>query len=191
LAVANDQPRKDNVMIDLTSKALLAASIRVGIFGKRDSIDEALEYASEVIDNLQTYDKAVVYTALHVVLNTLADKIDALPDSSAAALEPPPAEVRIDHADLPATGAETFDSRVIELIENKLVEWQHQRNSPFDEIIKEWFKDNVDVEDIVLAQISELGRSIDKKIERAINDYDYGDVVSEIVRNMSFTVEVE
>ena len=112
-------------------------------------------------------------------------------EPSAAVLEPPPAEVRIDHADLPATGAETFDSRVIELIENKLVEWQHQRNSPFDEIIKEWFKDNVDVENIVLAQISELGRSIDKKIERAINDYDYGDVVSEIVRNMSFSIDVE
>ena len=145
-------------MIDLTSKALLAASIRVGIFGKRDSIDEALEYASEVIDNLQTYDKAVVYTALHVVLNTLADKIDALPDSSAAALEPPPAEVRIDHADLPATGATSLHDQI---------------------------------EDIVLAQISELGRSIDRKIEKAIEDYDHEEMVTNIIRNMNFTIDVE
>ena len=144
-------------MID-TSKTLLAASIRVGIFAKRDSINEALEYASEVIDNLQTYDKAVVYTALHVVLNTLADKIDALPDSSTAALEPPPAEVRIDHADLPATGAPSLHDQI---------------------------------EEIVLAQIAELGRSIDQKIERAIENYDYDDIITNMVRNMSFSIEVD
>ena len=141
-----------------TSKTLLAASIRVGIFAKRDSINEALEYASEVIDNLQTYDKAVVYTALHVVLNTLADKIDALPDSSTAALEPPPAEVRIDHADLPATGATSLHDQI---------------------------------EDIVLAQISELGRMIDRKIEKGIEDYDLEEAVTNIVRNMSFSIEVD
>ena len=144
-------------MID-TSKTLLAASIRVGIFAKRDSINEALEYASEVIDNLQTYDKAVVYTALHVVLNTLADKIDALPDSSTAALEPPPAEVRIDHADLPATGAPSLHDQI---------------------------------EESVLAQIAELGRSIDQKIERAIENYDYDDIITNMVRNMSFSIEVD
>jgi hypothetical protein len=158
LVLTNDQPRKDNVMTDLTSKALLAASIRVGIFGKRDSIDEALEYASEIIDNLQTYDKAVVYTALHVVLNTVADEIDALPDSSAAVLEPPPAEVRIDHADLPATGATSLHDQI---------------------------------EEIVLAQIAELGRSIDQKIERAIENYDYEDIITNMVRNMNFTIDVE
>jgi hypothetical protein len=92
-------------------------------------------------------------------MNTIANKITALPDSSAAAQLPePPAEVRIDHADLPATGATSLHDQI---------------------------------EEIVLAQISELGRSIDKKIERAINDYDYGDVVSEIVRNMSFSIDVE
>ena len=145
-------------MLDLTSKAMLAASIRVGIFAKRDSINEALEYASEVIDNLQTYDKAVVYTALHVVLNTLADKIDALPDSSTAVLEPPPAEVRIDHADLPATGATSLHDQI---------------------------------EEIVLAQIAELGRSIDQKIERAIENYDHEEMVTDIVRNLRFSIDVE
>ena len=141
-----------------TSKALLAASIRVGIFGKRDSIDEALEYASEIINNLQTYDKAVVYTALHVMMNTIADKIDALPDSSAAVLEPPPAEVRIDHADLPATGATSLHDQI---------------------------------EEIVLAQIAELGRSIDQKIERAIENYDHEEMVTDIVRNIRFSIEVD
>ena len=118
-----------------TSKALLAASIRVRVFAKRETIDEALNYAIEVFDRVNSDDKAAVYTALHVVLNTVADKIDALPDSSTAALEPPPAEVRIDHADLPATGATSLHDQI---------------------------------EDIVLAQIAELGRSIDQKIDRAI-----------------------
>jgi hypothetical protein len=145
-------------MLDLTSKAMLAASIRVGIFGKRDSINEALGYASEIIDNLQTYDKAVVYTALHVVMNTIADKIDALPDSSAAVLEPPPAEVRIDHADLPATGATSLHDQI---------------------------------EDIVLAQISKLGASIDQKIERAIENYDHEEMVTNIIRNLRFSCEIE
>jgi hypothetical protein len=150
------QPRKDNVMTN-TSKALLAASITVGIFGKRDSIEEALEYASEIINNLQTYDKAVVYTALHVVMNTIADKITALPDSGNQLPEPPP-EVRIDHADLPATGATSLHDQI---------------------------------EEIVLAQISELGRMIDRKIEKGIEDYDLEEAVTNIVRNMRFNIDVE
>lgn len=161
-------------MTDLTSKALLAASIRVGIFGKRDSIDEALEYASEIIDNLQTYDKAVVYTALHVVLNTVADEIDALPDSSAAALEPPPAEVRIDHADLPATGATSLHDQIEDIvlaqisklgasidqkIERAIEEWNEE--TKFDTIIEEWFEDNVDIEHSVKDIIRNMSISID------------------------------
>jgi hypothetical protein len=173
-------------MLDLTSKAMLVASIRNRLFASRDTVDDALNYAVSAIDRLVTSDdRAAMYTALHVVMNTVADKIDALPDSSAAVLEPPPAEVRIDHADLPATGAGSLHDQI---------------------------------EDIVLAQISELGRSIDKKIDRAIaenlalikeewneetksdtiieewfgNNWDIIDErITEVVRNMSFTVEVD
>ena len=99
-----------------------------------------------------------MYTVLHVVMNNIADKIDALPDSSAAALEPPPAEVRIDHADLPATGATSLHDQI---------------------------------EEIVLAQIAELGRSIDQKIERAIENYDHEEMVTDIVRNIRFSIDVE
>jgi hypothetical protein len=167
------QPRKDNVMTD-TSKALLAASIRVRMFAKRDTIDEALNYAIEVFDRVNGNDRAAVYTVLHVVLNTVADKIDALPDSSAAALEPPPAEVRIDHADLPATGATSLHDQIEEIvlaqisklgasidqkIERAIEEWSE--NAPFDTIIEEWFEDNVDIEHSVKDIISNLSISID------------------------------
>jgi hypothetical protein len=165
LAVANDQPRKDNVMTD-TSKALLAASIRVGIFGNRESIEEALEYASSIIDNLQTYDKAVVYTALHVVLNTVADKIAELPDSGDQLPEPPP-EVRIDHADLPATGNQLLNDKIADIVDQRI---RFQLNAvdhkirAVDDRLENWFGNNLDI--------------IDERI-------------TEVVRNISFTVEVD
>jgi hypothetical protein len=151
------QPRKDNVMTD-TSKTLLVASIRNRLFASRDTVDEALNYAVVSIELLDNIDRASMYTVLHVVMNTIADKIDALPDSSAAALEPPPAEVRIDHANLPATGATSLHDQI---------------------------------EEIVLAQIAELGRSIDQKIERAIENYDHEEMVTDIVRNIRFSIEVD
>jgi len=141
---------------------MLAASIRVGIFGKRDSINEALEYASEIIDNLQTYDKAVVYTALHVMMNTIADEIDALPDSSTAVLEPPPAEVRIDYADLPATGEPLLTDRITDIV---------------DQRIKFHTKD--------------FDRRIEESFNQLIEDYDLEDVVKNIIRNMSFSIDVD
>ena len=144
-------------MLDLTSKAMLAASIRHGLFASRDTVEEALEYANATIERLYNDDKAAMYTALHVVLNTIANKITALPDSGNQLPEPPP-EVRIDHADLPATGATSLHDQI---------------------------------EEIVLAQISELGRMIDRKIEKGIEDYDLEEAVTDIVRNMSFSIDVE
>ena len=144
-------------MLDLTSKAMLAASIRHGMFASRDTVEEALEYANATIERLYNDDKAAMYTALHVVLNTIANKISALPDSGDQLPEPPP-EVRIDHADLPATGATSLHDQI---------------------------------EEIVLAQISELGRMIDRKIEKGIEDYDLEEAVTNIVRNMSFSIDVE
>ena len=149
-----------------TSKYLLATSIRVGIFGNRESIEEALEYASSIIDNLQTYDKAVVYTALHVVLNTVADKIAELPDSGNQLPEPPP-EVRIDHADLPATGNQLLNDKIADIVDQRI---KFQLNAvdhkirAVDDRLENWFGNNLDI--------------IDERI-------------TEVVRNISFTVEVD
>ena len=160
-----------------TSKALLAASIRVRMFAKRSTIDEALNYAIEVFDRVNNDDKAAVYTALHVVLNTVADKIDALPDSGDQLPEPPP-EVRIDHADLPATGATSLhdqiedivlaqisklgasiDHKIERRVADEIREWNE--NSKFDSLIEEWFEDNVDIEHTVREIIRNMSISID------------------------------
>jgi hypothetical protein len=54
----------------LTNKEL-ARRIRCNLFAKRDTLDEALEYAMEV-----NKDNPAAMTALMVVLNTLADNIE-------------------------------------------------------------------------------------------------------------------
>lgn len=159
-------------MLDLTSKAMLAASIRHGMFASRDTVNEALNYAAETIERLYNDDKAAMYTALHVVLNTIANKIMDLPDSSDQ-LPEPPAEVRIDHADLPATGATSLHDQIEDIvlaqisklgasidqkIERAIEEWSE--NAPFDTIIEEWFKDNVDIEHEVKEVINNMSISI-------------------------------
>ena len=165
-------------MLDLTSKAMLAASIRHGLFASRDTVEEALEYASATIERLYNDDKAAMYTALHVVLNTIANKIMDLPDSSDQLPEPPP-EVLVNSdgiqvADLPATGATSLHDQIEDIvlaqisklgasidqkIERAIEEWSE--NAPFDSVIEEWFDDNVDIEHSVKEIISTLSISID------------------------------
>ena len=169
-------------MLDLTSKAMLAASIRHGMFASRDTVEEALEYASATIERLYNDDKAAMYTALHVVLNTIANKITALPDSGNQLPEPPP-EVLVNSdgiqvADLPATGATSLhdqiedivlaqisklgasiDKKIERRVADEIQEWNE--NTKFDTIIEEWFEDNVDIEHTVREIIRNMSISID------------------------------
>ena len=154
-------------MLDLTSKAMLAASIRHGMFASRDTVDEALNYAVETIQRLTVNDdRAAMYTALHVVMNTIADKIMALPDSGDQLPEPPP-EVRIDHADLPDTGNQLLNDKIADivdqLIKSQLNAIDHKIRA-VDDRLENWFGNNLDI--------------IDERI-------------TEVVRNISFTVEVD
>jgi hypothetical protein len=154
-------------MLDLTSKAMLAASIRHGLFASRNTVEEALEYASATIERLVVNDdRAAMYTALHVVLNTIANKIMDLPDSSDQLPEPPP-EVRIDHADLPATGNQPLNDKIADIVDQRI---RFQLNAidhkirAVDDRLENWFGNNLDI--------------IDERI-------------TEVVRNISFTVEVD
>ena len=153
-------------MLDLTSKAMLAASIRHGLFASRDTVEEALEYANATIERLYNDDKAAMYTALHVVLNTIANNITALPDSGNQLPEPPP-EVRIDHADLPATGNQLLNDKIADIVDQRI---RFQLNAvdhkirAVDDRLENWFGNNLDI--------------IDERI-------------TEVVRNISFTVEVD
>jgi hypothetical protein len=153
-------------MLDLTSKAMLAASIRCGIFAKRETIEQALNHATATIEKLDSADRAAVYTAFYVALNTVADKIMELPDSSAADLEPS-TENQIAHADLPATGNQLLNEKIADIVEQivgtqlKAVEYKIRA---VDDRLENWFGNNLDI--------------IDERI-------------TEVVRNMSFSIEVD
>lgn len=143
-------------------KTLLVASIRNRLFASRDTVDQALNYAVATIERLYNDDRAAMYTALHVVMNTIADKISALP----AQLPEPLAEVRIAHADLPDTGAVDLDTRIAEIaderirrlniqrqIERTIEEWSE--DAAFGQIVEEWFNENVDIEDSITQYIDD------------------------------------
>lgn len=64
--------RLDN-MNDLKPEVLnFAQSLEVGLFGTAENMQEAIKYAYMGIESLDQADKIGAYTALHVVLNTVA-----------------------------------------------------------------------------------------------------------------------
>lgn len=61
-----------------TELQALASSITVGLFAKRDTLQEAFDYAHKIAN--ASDNPMAVMTALHVVLNTVADRINELTD---------------------------------------------------------------------------------------------------------------
>ena len=54
----------------------LAQKLRKNMFSKRETIREAYDYAGSLIENMNSSDRIAALTALHVVLNTVADEIE-------------------------------------------------------------------------------------------------------------------
>lgn len=48
------------------------------LFATKDSIEEAVQYAYEVIDSGASGNKAAMYTVVHVLMNTIAEEIKNL-----------------------------------------------------------------------------------------------------------------
>jgi hypothetical protein len=169
------------------TKHELAASIKVGIFASRDTLEEAFEYTETMFNSMPdpAY-RAAARTALHVMLNSVAKQIVALPDQ----LPPPPAEVRISVEDNPATGTEARQDlqSVLEpvmvsvprdelnrIIDQRISDWLDDR---FDSMAEEWFENNVDV---------------DEKVQEYIdNSVDWTEIVRDELRhNISLSVTVD
>ena len=53
----------------------IADAISNGLFAKRDTIDEAMKYAIDVVERLGQHEKVAAYTAIMVLTNTIADQI--------------------------------------------------------------------------------------------------------------------
>jgi hypothetical protein len=169
------------------SKYELAASIKVGLFADRNTIEEAFEYVEMMFNTMpDPAHRAAARTALHVMLNSVAKQIESLPDQ----LPPPPAEVRISVEDNPATGTEARQDlqSVLEpvmvsvprdelnrIIDQRISDWLDDR---FDSMADEWFENNVDIDDVVQEYIN--------------NSVDWTEVVRDELRhNISLSVSVD
>ncbi len=161
------------------SKYELAASIKVGLFASRDTLEEAFEYVEMMFNTMpDPAHRAAARTALHVMLNSVAKQIEALPDQ----LPPPPTEVRISVEDNPATGTEVEPvivsvprTELNRIIDQRISDWLDDR---FDGMTEEWFDNNVDVAEKVQDYLD--------------NSVDWTEIVQEELKhNISFSISVD
>ena len=124
-------------------KKILLASLRSSMFGDRGSdVDGALDYAHQVINAMsESSDRAPAFTALHVVLNTVANAI--------AALELP--------ADSPAAGVTGFEDALIKLIDARIKYCFDDMDGLdcLDEKIQEYIDNSVDFTEIVRDELKQ------------------------------------
>ena len=149
-------------------KALLVAAIRNRIFNDQQTdVKAALSAAHGVLDSISDPASRIgALTALHVVLNTVANAIDALPEPLPAL----PDEVRISPEDNPATGVE--EPRHVMLMLDRA-----SLDQIIDARIQNWYEHDFDIQE---------------EINNAINDYDFEDTVRDIVKhNISFSIDVD
>jgi hypothetical protein len=161
------------------SKYELAASIKVGLFASRDTLEEAFEYIETMFNSMpDAASRAAARTALHVMLNSVAKQIVALPDQ----LPPPPAEIQISVEDNPATGTEVEPvivsvprEELDRIIDARIVAWVNQ---DLRVEMAEWFRDEVDIDNAVQEYID--------------NSVDWTEVVrDELKHNLSFSISVD
>jgi hypothetical protein len=149
-------------------KALLVASLRQRLFADRGTdVAAAFDYCNMMIDSIPGgNEKITARTALHVLANTVANAIEALPEF----LPAPPDEVRISPEDNPAAGA-AEPERVMLTVDHIALD------AIIDARIANWYEHEFD---------------IDEEIERGINDYDFDDTIRDTIRrNISFSIEVD
>ena len=169
------------------TKNELAESIRVGLFASHDTLESAFAFVENMINSMPDPGaRAAARTALHVMLNSVANQIEALPDP----LPLPPAEIQISVEDNPATGTEARQDlqSVLEpvmvsvpreeldrIIDARIVAWVNQ---DLRVEMAEWFRDEVDIDNAVQEYID--------------NSVDWTEVVrDELKHNLSFSISVD
>ena len=147
-------------------KHTLAASIRIGMFAERETIQEAFDYADQVFKSLGANETAA-RTAMHVVLNSVAKQIAALPDEIVGTLP----------ADNPAAGVTSFEDTLIKLIDSRIAQ-----------------RGPMNVGDQVNEVIDDFAENrLDDLIERWVDrNLDWNDIVrDELINNISFSISVD
>ena len=149
-------------------KALLVASLRQRLFADRGTdVAAAFDYCNMMIDSIPGgNEKITARTALHVLANTVANAIEALPEF----LPAPPDEVRISPEDNPAAGAAEPEPVLLALDRVAL-------DLIIDARIQNWYENSIDLE---------------HEVNRVIEDYDFSDTIRDTIRhNISFSIDVD
>lgn len=149
-------------------KALLVAAIRNRIFNDQQTdVKAALSAAHGVLDTITDPASRIgALTAMHVVLNTVANAIEALPEF----LPAPPEVVRISPEDNPAAGAPEPEPVMLTLDRAAL-------DQIIDARIANWYEHEFDIQE---------------EIEQGINDYDFEETIRDTIRhNISFSIDVD
>jgi hypothetical protein len=150
------------------NKALLVSNLRQRMFADRGTdVAAAFDYCNMLIDSIPGgNEKIAARTALHVLANTVANAIEALPEF----LPAPPDVVRISPEDNPAAGA-AEPERVMLTVDHIALD------AIIDARIANWYENSIDLE---------------HEVNRVIEDYDFTDTVRDTIRhNISFSVDVE
>ena len=143
------------------------SQFRNGIFGSRGcNIQEAIDYANELINTLPQTDQVGIRVGLGVLINT------------------------IDNAVTQSQGPSPEKLAIIELIDSRLNEWAtlNLRDRVMDMLsmddvddqISNWMSNNFDIDDY----------NVDDSIERWIEN-NLDEKVSDVVNNLTFKVTLE
>jgi hypothetical protein len=163
-------------------KHTLAASIRIGMFAERETIQEAFDYADQVFKSLGAADIAA-RTAMHVVLNTVAKQIAALPDPLAAPAE----EIRIETVQL------SVDRATLDDIIDARIAQSPSLGDRIDHMIDTAINSgSIDVK-IESALDDFADNRLDDEIQKYMdNSVDFTEIVRDELRNnITFSIDVE
>jgi hypothetical protein len=152
----------------------------LSVFSDRDSIDDALTYAMEVVNTFDGANKAAAWTALMVVVNTaaklwpeapapvapdqLGERIAAL-DARLAVLEAAPPATPEDMAKAVESWADDNIDRHIEnwadtYLDDRMESWASD-NLDLDDRVETWMENNLDIENEVRKTLRNASLSIE------------------------------
>lgn len=133
------------------TKSALAKSLRANLFADRGSdIGAAWQYAEDMFDSMPDGDARITaQTALHVLVNTIANAIDDL------------APATIAHADQPDVGID--ESRIAHMVDVHMARWLED-NFDIDHLAQEAIGqviDDIDMEDMIGDAIKNMNFKVD------------------------------
>ena len=131
----------------MTTSSSLAKSLRVGLFADRGSdIGAAWQFADDMLSSMpDAGSAAAARTALHVLVNTIANAIDDL------------APATIAHADQPDVGID--ESRIAHMVDVHVSRWLEE-NLDIENQVQEAI-DSQDIENMVSEAIKNMNFRVD------------------------------